>query len=115
MTQNITIDDKEKSVVLADGTQTGTISGIQDGQVWVIPNENADLAEVVKSALGCNDTDDAHDLRSDDVETIADEKFVSATDRFWDFVAQQRSRFSGVRSAENRDSAKLPYSSIMIP
>ena len=74
MARDLTADDKDKPVVMADGTRVGTISHVQNGQARVTPDEDADLTEVVKSALGWNDADDTHDLQSDDVENVTDEE-----------------------------------------
>ena len=74
MARDLTADDKDKSVVMADGTRVGTVSDVHDGQARVTPDENADLTEVVKSALGWDDADDTHELQNDDIENITDEE-----------------------------------------
>jgi hypothetical protein len=74
MARALTADDEDKPVVMADGTHVGTVSDVHDGQARVTPTENADLTEVVKSALGWDDADDTHDLQNDDIETVNDEQ-----------------------------------------
>ena len=54
--------------------RVGTVSDVQNGQARVTPDENADLTEVVKSALGWGDADDTHDLQNDDIENVTDEE-----------------------------------------
>ena len=74
MARDITTDDDGKAVVMADGTRIGTISSVQDGQAHVTPDNNADLTEVVKTALGWDDAEETHDLHNDDVESITDDE-----------------------------------------
>ena len=74
MEREFTTDDTDKSVVLADGTSIGTVSDVQNGQARVTLEDDPDLTEVVKTALGWDDAANTHDLQNEDVETVTDEE-----------------------------------------
>jgi hypothetical protein len=74
MARDLTAEDEDKPVVMADGTPIGTVSAVRDGQARVTVEDDADLTEVVKTALGWDDAADTHDLQNDDIEAVTDQE-----------------------------------------
>ena len=73
MARDLTDDDRDKDVVTAGGTRVGTVSGVQDGQARVTPdNDSGGLTDKIKSMLGWDDSDEDQTLRNDDVDSVND-------------------------------------------
>lgn len=72
MARDSTDDDRGKSVVDDEGNRLGNVTDIQNGNGIIETDDNSSLTDKLKSALSWDDSDDTHELRSDDVGSIND-------------------------------------------
>lgn len=77
MARDLTPEDRGKTVMNAEGHRIGTISDVQEGRGHVeTDNDSEGLTDKLKSALGwddSDDTDDTHELRNEDVDSVDDD------------------------------------------
>ena len=74
MARDFTDDDRGKSVFDHDGNRLGNITNVNNGNGIVETDNDSSLTDKIKSALNWDDSDDSHELRSDDVDTINDDE-----------------------------------------
>ena len=72
MARDFTDNDRGKGVFDHDGNRIGSITNVNDGRGTVETDDDSSLTDKLKSALGWDDSDDTHELRNDDVDTIDD-------------------------------------------
>lgn len=72
MARDFTNDDRGKSVFDHDGNRLGSIANVQDGRGIIETDDDSSITDKLKSALNWDDSDDTHELRSDDVDSIND-------------------------------------------
>lgn len=69
-----TNEDRGTAVFDHDGNRVGTVSDVQSGTAHVdTADSDSGVLDSIKDALGWNDDDDTHELRSDDVDTYDDD------------------------------------------
>ena len=73
MARDFTDDDRGKSVFDHEGNRVGSVTDTRDGKGIIETDDDSSLTDKLKSALGWNDSDDTHELRNDDVESVDDD------------------------------------------
>lgn len=75
MARELTTDDRDKTVVTAEGRRVGTVSDVDGGRARVTTDDDSEgLTDKLKSVLGWDDSEDTHDLRNDDVDSVTDDE-----------------------------------------
>ncbi|WP_049902371.1 hypothetical protein [Halococcus agarilyticus] len=74
MVRDLTDDDRGKSVVDHEGNRVGSITDTRDGRGVVETDDDSSLTDKLKSALSWDDSDDSHELRNDDVDSVNDDE-----------------------------------------
>lgn len=73
MARDFTDDDRGKSVFDHEGNRVGSVTGVRDGSGIIETDDDSSITDKIKSALNWDDSDDTHELRNDDVDTIDDD------------------------------------------
>ena len=73
MARDFTDDDRGSTVFDNDGNRVGSITDVQSGNAHVdTTDSDSGILDSIKDALGWDDNDDTHELRSDDVDSYND-------------------------------------------
>ncbi|MFC5970911.1 DUF2171 domain-containing protein [Halomarina salina] len=74
MARDFTTDDRDKPVYTSAGDRVGTVTDVNDDTARVRQDDDSEgLTDKIKDALGWDDDEDEHDLRSDDVDRYDDD------------------------------------------
>lgn len=72
MARDFTDDDRGKSVFDHEGNRLGSVTDVRNGRGIIETDDDSSLTDKIKSALSWDDSEDTHELRSDDVDSIDD-------------------------------------------
>ena len=74
MARDFTDDDRGSSVFDNNGNRIGTVNDVQDGNALIDTSDgDSGILDDLTDALGWDDDDDTHELRSEDVNSYDDD------------------------------------------